>query len=273
MTVDASTVERFADAIGESARELSIGDQVPPTFPVTLTWDVQNDVLNKHPLGLGLGLHGEQGFAYHRPILIGDTLTPRAKLQSVRVKGKHTAVTCRTELHDNFGLVCSQLFTLIQIGHSSKKVGELEPLELDPGNLETKGPTSRLTESVSRDQAILYAKASGDDYRIHIDDKFAREEGLAGVILHGMCTMAFAARAISQLRVGGYKSLSFLAVRFSQPVRPGETLTTVVTNDISSWQEHQAGSFFTENQGGVPVLTRGRFRFTETDFRVSNTSG
>ena len=40
--------------------------------------------------------------------------------------------------------------------------------------------------------------ASGDDFAIHPDDDFARAVGLPGRIVHGLCTMAFAARAVSE---------------------------------------------------------------------------
>ena len=43
---------------------------------------------------------------------------------------------------------------------------------------------------------MRYAAASGDDFAIHLDDEFARKVGLPGRIVHGLCTMAFAGRAV-----------------------------------------------------------------------------
>ena len=51
--------------------------------------------------------------------------------------------------------------------------------------------------------------------------------GLKGVILHGLCTMAFAQRAIIDKAAGGDPArLSRMRVRFAKPVYPGETLIT-----------------------------------------------
>jgi acyl dehydratase len=53
--------------------------------------------------------------------------------------------------------------------------------------------------------------------------------GLPGVVVHGLCTMAFTARAIVDGLCGGDSArLKRLAVHFSRPVFPGDTITTKV---------------------------------------------
>ena len=62
---------------------------------------------------------------------------------------------------------------------------------------------------------------------IHLDEEFAKSVGLPGIIIHGLCTMAFTSwAAIGELAAGEPKLLKRLAVRFSKPVLPGETMTT-----------------------------------------------
>lgn len=51
--------------------------------------------------------------------------------------------------------------------------------------------------SITREDLVRYAAASGDDNPIHQDESVARSVGLPGVIAHGMYTMALAARAVS----------------------------------------------------------------------------
>ena len=68
------------------------------------------------------------------------------------------------------------------------------------------------------DQAERYAEASGDHNPIHLDEEAARAVGLPGRILHGLCTMALAGRAVEQ--VAG-REPTRLAVRFSAPVALG----------------------------------------------------
>lgn len=60
---------------------------------------------------------------------------------------------------------------------------------------------------------------------IHIDPEFGKAVGLGGIILHGLCTMAF----VSQMNIdwlGGDPSrLKKLKVRFVSPVKPEDTIT------------------------------------------------
>lgn len=79
------------------------------------------------------------------------------------------------------------------------------------------------------DQTFRYAEASGDDHTIHLDEQAARAAGLPGIVVHGLCLMAFAGRAVLE-SLGGedFTAVRRLAVRFSRPIAPGDTLTTRV---------------------------------------------
>ena len=48
---------------------------------------------------------------------------------------------------------------------------------------------------VDKYSPFYYAGASGDFNLIHIDNEFAKNVGLPGLILQGLCTMAFVYRA------------------------------------------------------------------------------
>ena len=60
---------------------------------------------------------------------------------------------------------------------------------------------------------VRYAGASGDFNPIHIDEEFAKTVGLPGRILHGLWTMAQAARALTEA-AGGPEHLKRLSVQF-----------------------------------------------------------
>lgn len=60
-----------------------------------------------------------------------------------------------------------------------------------PGSLPTQ------VFSITREDLVRYAAASGDDNPIHQDETVALSVGLPGVIAHGMYTMALAARAVA----------------------------------------------------------------------------
>jgi acyl dehydratase len=106
---------------------------------------------------------------------------------------------------------------------------------------------------VAHDQTARYAAASGDDFAIHLDDEFARGVGLPGRIVHGLCTMAFAGRAVLEAAgVEDPRTVKRIAVRFSAPLFPGETVTTRV------WDMDGAFGFEAVNAERVPVLKDGR---------------
>jgi len=72
-------------------------------------------------------------------------------------------------------------------------------------------------------QVRQYAEASGDYNPIHLDDNYARQAGLGGVIAHGMLTMAQMAAMLTEW-IGTEGIISNLEVRFEQMVRPGDTI-------------------------------------------------
>jgi acyl dehydratase len=103
------------------------------------------------------------------------------------------------------------------------------------------------------DIARRYAEASGDRNRIHLDDAFARQAGLPGVIVHGMCLLAIASRAVLEGVAGGDPArLRSLAVRFARPVRPGSRLVTRV------WRTPEGARFDCLGSDELPVLRDGR---------------
>ncbi len=101
----------------------------------------------------------------------------------------------------------------------------LPPLEIPP---------------ISRTTLALFAGASGDHNPIHIDLDVARSAGLDDVFAHGMLSMAYLARlltdAIPQQRLRSYKA-RFCAVT---PVHAQPTCTGVVTAIDESGTERLA---------------------------------
>lgn len=71
------------------------------------------------------------------------------------------------------------------------------------------------------DQAAVY-RLSGDYNPLHIDPGFAKMGGFKKPILHGLCFMGVAAKAVYE-RFGPFRSIK---VRFAGTVLPGQTLVT-----------------------------------------------
>jgi acyl dehydratase len=89
-----------------AARALGHADVVaPPTFAIVVQ-DVALQLLLAEP-GSGIELsqlvHGEQKFAYTRPIVAGDELTASLTVTGVRALGGNAMVTAATEVTDAAG--------------------------------------------------------------------------------------------------------------------------------------------------------------------------
>jgi 3-hydroxybutyryl-CoA dehydratase len=115
------------------------------------------------------------------------------------------------------------------------------------------GDTFTAKEEVDRYRAIFYAGASGDFNPIHIDPEFGQMVGLGGVILHGLCTLAFTANAITNF-TGDPGMLKKYKCRFAKPVHLADIITTEAT--VTAVQNNAANiSLKVTNQEGVEVLT------------------
>jgi acyl dehydratase len=87
-------------------------------------------------------------------------------------------------------------------------------------------PDATVTHSYDPDQTFRYSQASGDPMPIHLDDEIAQAMGLPGIIVHGLCTMAFCGRAVVQeFCPEDPTQLKRFAVRFSKIVQPSEKVT------------------------------------------------
>src|ERR1700712_2578561 len=71
---------------------------------------------------------------------------------------------------------------------------------------------------------IYYAGASGDFNPIHIDKAVGEQAGLGGVILQGLCTLAWVTEAAVNFS-GDPGAITRVRARFSKPVKPADVVT------------------------------------------------
>lgn len=108
-------VREFATAIGDAnpayhdlaaARALGYPSLVaPPTFVFTVTFAATRAAIEDPGLGLDYSrvVHGEQRFAYTRPLVAGDRITVSTTLESVRSVAGNDMVTARCDVLDEAG--------------------------------------------------------------------------------------------------------------------------------------------------------------------------
>jgi acyl dehydratase len=135
--------------------------------------------------------------------------------------------------------------------------GEEAPKHKLEGATKSSEPVASITQQIDTDQTYRYAAASGDNMPIHLDDEVAKSVGLPGIIIHGLCTMAFTSwAAVQAVCAGDPTRLRRLAVRFSRPVLPGQQITTTFWASGEA-AGNQVFGFETRNGDGDVVIKDG----------------
>jgi acyl dehydratase len=188
-------------------------------------------------------------------------LRTRARLVGVHPSPAGVVMVGRGETCTVEGqLVNEQHLTWVFRGETlTASMGDRAPDHRLPAGIRETTPLARIVAPLDADQTRRYAEASGDRDAYTYDDAYARSLGKPGAIVHGLCTKAFAGRAIVDRCCGGdSRRLARLAVRFSGLLlmRPGQQVTTTI------WAAgHRDGlevlAFESEDVDGRTVITHG----------------
>lgn len=254
--VTAEAINKYADATNEDNPRFHGEKPVaPPAFPIVPAGVTIANAMFDQELGVNLPLlvHGEEDHILHAPIVAGDTLTVESVLESVEIKETGETFTVHTKLTNQAGVLAAEVRGLMFIrgsGSGSKSAASAEQPARDV--------VFQTVQKIDDDQTYRYAEASGDHNLIHVDEDFAKNmAGLPGIIVHGMCSMAFVSKAVlDSVCESDPLRLKRIKVRFSKPVFPGQTLTT------TGWIEEKRDGvavygFETANPDGVPVIKNG----------------
>jgi acyl dehydratase len=111
-TVTEEGLREFAAATGGE-----YAGRAPATYPIVLAFQAMNDFLEAEQVDLFRIVHGEQRFAYERPILPGDVLTATLTVAGLRQIAGNDIITTASEITDDSGaLVCTTNATLVHRG-------------------------------------------------------------------------------------------------------------------------------------------------------------
>jgi acyl dehydratase len=175
-------------------------------------------------------VHGEQHLELFKPLPAAAALLAVNKVTSITDKGqgKGALAVIQRELREEESdelIARARMVTFLrgdggysESGGRSDPAPEPLPAVPDrPCDVEVSSPTLER-------QALIY-RLSGDYNTLHADPAVARAAGFSRPILHGLCTYGMAAHALLRT-VCRYDATRVrrVAVRFTAPVTPGETV-------------------------------------------------
>lgn len=198
-----------------------------------------------------LTVHAGHRLVLRAPVPTVGSVRSSGQVVEIVPKGSGRLVTVEWRSHAEDGtLVCEN--TISYFVREPVEGDVSEPSAFALGRSLPDGPPDlEISEQTLPTQALLY-RCSGDPNVIHTDPTVARAVGFKGPILHGLCTLGFAARALLRTVCGGDTSqLRSVECRFATPGYPGDTLTT------SIWRVSGGAVFRTNNQEGAVLLDRG----------------
>ena len=227
-------IQAYAAATNDSTAQHAAGDVAPPVFAVVPAFQANGMAALSVIPGelLGAFLHGEQDIQFHRAIEPGMKLSTVAIPIGMRLRSSGVTVVTKTETTADGDPVVDQYWTTFVRGAQGvEDVGEDAPGHAFDETLREREPDAEVAQTFDADQTYRYAEASGDPMQIHLDEEFAKAVGLPGIIIHGLCTMAFTSvAAIENFCPEDPTRLRRLAVRFARMTFPEQTITTRLWN-------------------------------------------
>ncbi|MBW0016284.1 MAG: MaoC family dehydratase N-terminal domain-containing protein [Mycobacterium sp.] len=176
-------------------------------------------------------LHGSQGVRLHAPLPAAGKLSVVTEVTDIQDKGegKNAILVLRGRGTDpDTGSLLAETTTTLVIRGEGGFGGVPGERPVAP-EIPDREPDARVDLSTREDQALIY-RLSGDRNPLHSDPWFAKElAGFPKPILHGLCSYGVTGRAlVAELGNGVAGNVTSIAARFTSPVFPGETLSTVI---------------------------------------------
>jgi acyl dehydratase len=176
-------------------------------------------------------LHGSQSIRLHAPLPPAGKLSVVTEVADIQDKGegKNAIVMLRGRGSDpeSGTLVAETMSTAVIRGEGG--FGGVPGQRPVAPEFPDREPDARIPLPTREDQALIY-RLSGDRNPLHSDPWFARElAGFPKPILHGLCSYGVAGRAlVAELGKDVAANVTSIESRFTSPVFPGETLTTLI---------------------------------------------
>ncbi len=254
--VNTARLAQFARALNDTNKAHLEGKVASPIFHHVPVMQSMVEVLKA--CSGDFGLHGEHDFHFHRPIEPGQRLFSLSELIGIGATKAGATLIIRSGIKTHEGQeVSTQFSTVLLTGEkTTKAAGDGAPKP--PARVESDTPTV-VTHALTDDQTFRYADAARDYSPYTLEADAAAKLGFKAPIVHGMCTLGFAARAVvDEACKGDTARLLRLGGRFSQPLLmvKGQCLTTRLSVGPAT-KGRQTLSFETLDRDGVIVIKNG----------------
>jgi NAD(P)-dependent dehydrogenase (short-subunit alcohol dehydrogenase family)/acyl dehydratase/putative sterol carrier protein len=202
--------------------------KVIPSFGIASIFDFLMRAVVTSKADLAGILHGEHEIVFHQPIPTSATLSTTGKITKIYDKGagKGAVVIAESDTVDAEGVTLfTNVFTLFSrldggFGGENAPSQAFAFPDREPDFVEEATPPT--------DQPLVY-RLSGDVFALHVNPDFARQSGFERPIMHGLCTLGYATRAlVKHLVPGEPERLTRLKVRFSRTLYPGLPIRTLI---------------------------------------------
>lgn len=255
-------IAAYARATNDTHSAHLSGDLAPPVFAVcgSVMNAISPQIMAVAPeRWAGAVVHGGHELRYHRPIVPGMTLVTRASVTGVRgaASGVIVGATAITASHLNEPVLEQRAVGFFRGGQLTGEFGELVAAVPVDERIRSAARATQIAQRFDEDQTSRYAEASGDHNPIHLDEAAARSVGLPGIIVHGLCTLAFCSRAVvAEFCPDDPSRIERLAARFAAFVRPGETVRHTLWQSDSDGGQHRI-AFETATEAGSAAVRDG----------------
>lgn len=202
---------------------------------------------------------GEVALRTHRPLLPADTVEARHSIVRITDKGagRGALVIIARELRNSQGerlAEFEQTTFCRDEGGFAATCGTHDPaVSPPPGPFDAREADRTILVPTAKQQALIY-RLSGDYNPLHADPAAAAAAGFERPILHGLATFGMAGYVLCRLaETLGAGEPTFLSVRFSAPVLPGDVIA------FDFWIDDSVVHFQARNPAtDIVVLRNGR---------------
>lgn len=224
--VPVDSVSDFVDLTGDDPDRWT--DHAPPGFAAAALFSVAPDLLAEmYDTSV---IHGEQTFAWDRPVSVGSVFEVTGTVTRVRERGGVNFITFEMEARGDREPVLSGKSLFLVSGEAIP--GGQSGLERPEPHHSYRGDPGHDQLSASRVDLVRYASATRDWNPVHWDHEAGVAAGFPGIVVHGLLQAGWALR----LAAAGTTSRPFASarLRFRNPLLPGRPVDHSVTREDGS---------------------------------------